>query len=88
MRALSRHRRKLVHNRTRVRNRAQKVLDRCGARIGGILTDVFGVNGRLIITGLIKQLSSEQIVASLSWHVRSKVEDLAEAYTAFWQMLA
>ena len=82
LRALSRHRRKLVHNRTRVRNRAQKVLDRCGARIGGILTDVFGVNGRLIIGGLIKQLSPEQIVASLSWHVRSKVEDLAEALQA------
>ena len=46
------------------------------------MTDVFGVNGRLIIAGLIKQLSPEQIVASLSWHVRSKVKDLAEALQA------
>ena len=79
LRALSRHRRKLVQTRSRVRNRAQKVLDRCGVRIGGVLTDVFGVNGRLIIDGLIHQLPSDRIVASLSSHVRGKIEDLAEA---------
>ena len=65
-----------------MRNRAQKVLDRCGVRIGGVLTDVFGVNGRLIIDGLIHQLPPDRIVASLSSHVRGKIEDLAEALQA------
>ena len=72
LRALSRHRRQLVRDRSRVRNRVQKVLDRCGVRIGGILSDVFGVNGRRIIDGLAKGESRQRILGHLTGHVRRK----------------
>ena len=39
LRALSRQRRILVRQRSTVRNRVQKIIDRAGARIGGILSD-------------------------------------------------
>ena len=39
VRPLTRYRRQLVADRSRVRNRTQKVIDRCGVRVGGVLTD-------------------------------------------------
>ena len=65
LRAMSRYRRQMVKERVRVRNRVQKVLDRCGIRIGGILTDVFGKNGRMIVDGLVAGLSKQQILDRL-----------------------
>ena len=41
LRSLSRQRRTLVGQRFTVRNRVQKIVDRAGVRIGGILSDVF-----------------------------------------------
>ena len=45
MRTLTRYRRTLIAQRSRVRNRVQKVLDRSGVRVGGVLSDVFGSYG-------------------------------------------
>lgn len=53
---------------SRVRNRVQKVLDRSGVRIGAVLSDVFGANGRRVLDGLIGGLDREGILASLSGH--------------------
>ena len=79
LRNLSRYRRKLVSQRSRVRNRVQKVLDRSGARIGGIISDVFGMNGRRILAGLVTGFSTEAILDSLSSHVSEKLWGLGEA---------
>ena len=79
LRNLSRHRRTLVEQRSRVRNRVQKVLDRSGVRIGGVLTDVFGMNGRRILDGLLARQDPADILASLSWHVRAALEQLGDA---------
>ena len=79
LRSLSRYRRQITRDRTRIRNRTQKVLDRCGIRIGGILSDVFGRNGRTIIQGLIDGLTRQQIVARLTGHVRRKLDSLCDA---------
>ena len=46
MRQLTRYRRKLVAERNRNRNRVHETLDHDGLRIGGILSGIFGVNGR------------------------------------------
>ena len=53
LRNLVRHRRTLVAQRSQTRNRVQKVLDRSGIRIGGVLSDIFGLNGRRILDGLV-----------------------------------
>lgn len=82
LRRMTRNRRTLVTDRTRVRNRVQKLLDRNGLQLGGALSDIFGVNGRLVLDGLAKQRPAEQILASLTAHVRPKLRRLAETLTA------
>ena len=52
LRQLTRYRRTLVAERSRTRNRVHKTLDHDGLRLGGILSDIFGVNGRRILDGL------------------------------------
>ena len=79
MRVLTRYRRTLIGQRSRVRNRVQKVLDRCGVRIGGVLSDVFGANGRRILDGLARGVDPEAILASLSHHVAHKLDRLGDA---------
>ena len=76
---LSRHRRKLVARRSQVRNQTQKVIDRGGVRIGAVLSDIFGRNGRRILDGLVARRPSTDILASLSAHVRGKLEQLGDA---------
>ncbi len=44
LRQMCRYRRKLVADRVRMRQRIHKLLDRDGLRIGGVLTDIFGLN--------------------------------------------
>ena len=79
MRVLTRYRRILISQRSRVRNRVQKVLDRSGVRVGGVLSDVFGVNGRSILDGLAQGLDHDVILTSLSHHVAHKLERLGDA---------
>ncbi len=79
LRNLVRHRRTLVGQRSRVRNRVQKVLDRSGIRIGGVLSDIFGLNGRRILDGLVARRPRADILDSLSRHVRSRLELLGDA---------
>ena len=81
LRSLSRQRRVLVRQRSTVCNRVQKIIDRAGVRIGGILSDVFGVNGRKILDGLAQGTARGVILASLTGHVAKKLEGLGEALT-------
>lgn len=82
LRVLCRHRRTLVGERSRVRNRAGKVVDRSGARVGGVISDIFGMNGRRILDGLVDRLGRDAILETLSSHVRDKVDRLGDALTA------
>ena len=81
LRHLCRYRRTLVNERGRVRTRTQKVIDRAGIRVGGILTDVFGANGRRILDGLCRGDDRQAILDGLSRHVRGKLEPLGDALT-------
>lgn len=77
LRPLSRHRGRLVSARSQVRCRVQAVLDRAGVRLGGALSDLFGVNGRRLLDGLAAGLPAERILASLDGRVARKKELLA-----------
>ena len=79
LRSLSRHRRKLIARRSQVRNQAQKVIDRGGVRIGAVLSDIFGANGRRVLDGLVNRIDPNDILASLSGHVRHKLDPLGDA---------
>ena len=65
-----------------MRNRAGKVVDRSGARVGGVISDIFGMNGRRILDGLVDRLGRDAILETLSSHVRDKVDRLGDALTA------
>ena len=77
-----RYRRKVVEERTRVRNRVHKTIDCAGLRMGGVLSDVFGRNGRMVLDGLAAGREPAEILEGLTWHVRPKLERLAEVLTA------
>ncbi len=80
LRGLSRYRRALIEQRARSQLRIQKVLDRGGVRIGGILSRVtHSVNGRRILKGIIAGDAFEDILGGLSWHVRKKLDLLGDA---------
>ncbi|MCY4463548.1 MAG: transposase, partial [Albidovulum sp.] len=80
LRGLSRYRRALIEPRARSQLRIQKVLDRGGVRIGGILSRItHSVNGRRILEGIIAGEECEDILGGLSWHVRKKLSLLADA---------
>ena len=77
----SRHRRKVMNVRGGIQNRIQKLLDGRGIQIGGILTDVFGLNGSRILTGLRDGKSTEEIMSTLTDHVASKFDLIRDALT-------
>ena len=49
---------------------------RIGNPVGGVLSDIFGKNGRRILDGLAEGASAEDILAGLSSHVTRKRADL------------
>lgn len=79
LRPLTRYRRQLIAERSRVRNRVQKVIDRCGIRIGGVISDLFGVNGRRLLDGLAREDSQQAILASLDTRMARKLTALGKA---------
>ena len=79
IRPLTRYRRQLIADRSRVRNRTQKVIDRCGVRVGGVLSNLFGVNARRILDGLVEGLEREAILDSLDARVGTKLAALGQA---------
>ena len=53
LRKVSRLRRQLIRDRASLRNRIHKILDAVGPRIGGVLSDAFGLNGMRILEGIV-----------------------------------
>ena len=82
LRKVSRQRHKVVRLRATLRTRIHQVLDGAGIRAGGLLSDLFGVNGRRLLDGLVAGRSREAILASLSGHVRARLSALDDALSA------
>ena len=62
-----------------LRNMLHRMLDESGLRIGGILTDLFGLSGRNLLDGLLKGHEPEQMVAGVKGKARKKVPALLDA---------
>ncbi len=88
LRQQCRYRRKVVADRARIRNRLQKTLDHDGLRLGGVLSDLLGLNGRRILDGLVRRHSVADILKQLTWHVRQKLEPIARTLEARWSPAA
>ena len=73
-----------LHARTRrlasmLRNMLHRMLDESGLRIGGILTDLFGLSGRNLLDGLLAGREPEQMVADVKGKARKKIPALLDA---------
>lgn len=88
LRQQCRYRRKVVGDRARARQRLQKTLDYEGLRLGGVLTDIPGANGRRILEDLRQGRAPERILTSLTRHVEGKRDDLRLALAAhvLWRL--
>ena len=62
-----------------LRNMLHRLLDESGLRIGGILTDLFGLSGRNLLDGLVAGHDPEQMVAGVKGNARKKIPALLDA---------
>lgn len=66
LRDLTRLRRKTIEMDARVRNRAQKVLEASGIKLGSVVTDVFGATGHAILEQLADNKTDPVVLAELT----------------------
>lgn len=77
-RSYIRLRHRLVQKRTDIKNQAQAILSSEMFHLNDVLTDIFGKNGRMILSGICSGKNFEQIVDRLSSNVRKKGEQIKE----------
>jgi transposase len=80
VRDLARARFDLVEDRTRVKQRMEKVLEDALVKIGSVLTDIFGASARAMIEALIAGERRPQVLAEMAkGRARARLGPLAEA---------
>jgi transposase len=80
VRDLARTRFDLVADRTRVKQRVEKLLEDALIKIGSVLTDIHGVTGRAILDALISGQRSPKVLAELArGRARSRRSELEKA---------
>ena len=79
-RQLTRHRTKLVDQRTSVVNRIHSVLEQGNIKLSNVATDIMGVSGRAMIAAMSKGESDPARLAALAkGRLKAKFEELSEA---------
>jgi len=68
----------LVRKRTDIKNEAHAILSSEMLHLGDVLTDIFGKNGRAILSGISSGKNVDQIIESLSPNVRTKAVQIRE----------
>ncbi len=82
LRDLTRYRRSLIRERTREKQRVEKLLEDAQIKLSSVISDVFGVSGREMLAALIAGQRSPTILAQTArGTMRSKVAVLEEALT-------
>lgn len=85
LRDLTRYRRALVQDRTRERQRVEKLLEDAQIKIGTVLTDIHGVSGRAMMEALIAGKRDPYSLAKLAkGRAKVKTERLHEALRGFF----
>lgn len=85
LRNLTRYRRSLIRDRSREMQRVEKLLEDAQIKITSVVTDVFGVSGRLILAALIDGQRDPAVLAQMArGRLRPKVAQLKEALTGFF----
>jgi transposase len=82
LRDLCRYRRTLVHERTREKQRAEKLLEDTQIKLSSVISDIFGVSGRAMLEALIAGQRDARVLAELArGSMRGKTSILREALT-------
>jgi transposase len=76
----TRYRRDLIEERTREKNRAEKLLESAAVKLSSVVTDLHGVTGRDIMGHLIAGERSPEVLAQLArGRARRKISELEQA---------
>lgn len=82
LRDLTRYRSSLIGERTREKQRVEKVLDDAGIKLSVFIADIFGVSGRAMLRALIGGERDPQVLAEhAKASMRGKIPVLVEALT-------
>ena len=80
IRELTRTHVKLTQARTALKNKVHKILHRDGVRISGVLSDIFGKSGIIILNGIMDGKSMEQIIDCLTdKRIKNKKAEIKDA---------
>ncbi len=82
MRDLTRYRRTLIRERTREKQRVEKLLEDAQIKLSSVASDVFGVSGRQLLQAMIGGQRDPKVLAQLARaSMRAKLRQLEEALT-------
>jgi transposase len=85
LRSLTRYRRSLIRDRTREMQRVEKLLEDAQIKMTSVVSDVFGVSGRLILQALIDGQRDPAVLAQMArGKLRPKIARLQEALCGFF----
>ena len=77
LRDLTRMRRKTIEMKARVANRVQKILEGSGIKLSSVVSDIFGMTGRAILSELAANRTDPAVLAELAkGSLKSKKQDL------------
>jgi transposase len=82
LRDLTRYRRTLTHERTREKQRAEKLLEDAQIKLSSVISDIFGASGRAMLDALVAGRRNPHELAALArGKMRAKTSVLREALT-------
>jgi transposase len=82
LRDLTRYRRTLTHERTREKQRVEKLLEDAQIKLSSVISDIFGASGRAMLDALIAGQRNPHELAALAYrNMRAKTSVLQEALT-------
>jgi transposase len=86
LRDLCRYRRTLTQERTREKQRAEKLLEDTQIKLSAVISDIFGVSGRAMLEALIAGQRDPRVLAQLArGSMRGKISVLTEALTGHFR---
>ena len=85
LRDFTRYRRSLVRDRSREKQRVEKLLEDAQIKLGSVISDIFGVSGRAMLDALAGGQRDPRVLADLARaSMRGKTAVLVEALTGFF----
>ena len=86
LRDLTRYRRSLIRERTREKQRVEKLLEDTQIKLSSVISDIFGVSGRQMLEALIAGQRNPRVLAQMAHgSMRAKTAVLEEALTGHFE---